>query len=68
MEKIIFIEGMTCGHCTSSVKGALKSLDNVKDVEMNLEEGIAKVRGENLKDEDLKTTIEDIGFDVKDIK
>lgn len=68
MEKIMIIEGMSCGHCKASVEEAIGKLSNVESVEVNLDEKKAVVRGENLEDSILKETIDDIGFDVVEIK
>ena len=68
MEKIMIIEGMSCGHCKSSVEDALKSLDSVESVEVLLDEGRAIVKGDRLDDGSLKEAIDDIGFDVLEIK
>ncbi|MDO5843867.1 MAG: heavy metal translocating P-type ATPase [Methanocorpusculum sp.] len=44
MEKrIIKIEGMMCKHCKMAVENALKVIDGVTSVEVNLEEGTATV-------------------------
>lgn len=68
MEKIIIIKGMSCGHCKASVEEALGKLDNVEKAEVVLEEDKALVVGNNLEDDLLKETIEEIGFDVVEIK
>lgn len=68
MEKLIIIEGMTCGHCTSSVESALKKIENVSKVSVDLENKSALVEGDNLEDSKLREAIEEIGFDVKEIK
>lgn len=68
MKKTIIIKGMSCGHCKASVEEALNALDNVESAEVFLEEGKAIVKGNNIEDNILKTSIEDIGFDVIEIK
>ena len=40
------VEGMTCGHCQSSVKRALESVEGVQGAEVNLEDGTARVEGD----------------------
>ncbi len=65
--KIISIEGMSCGHCTSSVEAALKALDGVEKVELSLENKEARVEG-NVEDQVLREAVEAIGFDVTEIK
>lgn len=36
MQTTLNVRGMTCGHCESSVTGALERLDGVTSVEVNL--------------------------------
>ena len=40
------VEGMTCGHCQSSVKRALESVEGVQGAEVDLEDGTARVEGD----------------------
>lgn len=61
--KKIFIEGMSCGHCVKHVIEALEELDTVSKVEVSLENKTAIVEG-SATDEELKTAIEDYGYDV----
>ncbi|MFH0989984.1 MAG: heavy metal-associated domain-containing protein [bacterium] len=37
------VTGMTCGGCASTVTNALKAVEGVQNVKVNLEEGIANV-------------------------
>lgn len=69
MKKTLSIEGMSCGHCTSRVEKALDALDGVKVISVSLDEKNAVVEHESsVTDELLKTTVEDQGYDVIDIK
>ncbi|SIS58332.1 copper chaperone CopZ [Salimicrobium flavidum] len=67
MEKTLNVQGMTCGHCESAVKGALGDLDGVKDVQVSLDSGKVDVTYEEGKvtDEQMKEAVEDQGYDVK---
>ena len=66
--KTIFIEGMSCGHCSKRVKETLKSVNEVKSVSVSLEEKRAEViLKKEISNEILKTAIEDIGFEVVQI-
>lgn len=67
MKKTIMIEGMSCHHCTKAVENALKGLNEVSKVEVNLEEKKAIVEGENLIDDKLRETIEEEGYKVVEI-
>jgi len=37
------IEGMTCGHCVAAVERALRAVEGVSDVSVDLEAGTATV-------------------------
>ncbi len=67
--KIIKIQGMTCNHCTAAVESELKSLGELNFLEVSLENNSAKVEFKtDISDETIKNAIEDIGFDVIEIK
>ncbi|WP_054252505.1 heavy-metal-associated domain-containing protein [Neofamilia massiliensis] len=69
MEKIIYIEGMACGHCKTAVEKALGALDGVSKVEVSLEEKLAKlILDKNLDDAILKNAVEEAGYEVVEIK
>jgi uncharacterized membrane protein YraQ (UPF0718 family)/copper chaperone CopZ len=63
--KIAFkINGMTCNHCKANATKAISSLKSVKEVIVNLSEGVAYVDG-NPTDEEIKSAVEAIGFEFK---
>lgn len=67
--KTVFIEGMSCGHCSKRVEEALKSVNGVKYVSVNLEEKKAKVvLKTDVDNEILKVAVEDVGFEVINIE
>jgi len=67
MKKTISIEGMMCGHCTGRVETALKALGaTVIETSVELKHAIVEV--DNISDETLKETIEDVGYDVLGIE
>lgn len=65
-KEVIQVEGMTCGHCKSSVEGALKKLDGVVSAEVNLGANNVTVEYDETKVtlDQLKEEIEGVGFDV----
>ncbi|MCH5166517.1 MAG: heavy-metal-associated domain-containing protein [Erysipelotrichales bacterium] len=68
IKTIVSIEGMSCGHCISSVTKALESLDNVKKVSVSLSKKEASiVSTEKLKKEDITKVIDELDFKVIDI-
>lgn len=63
--KTIFIEGMSCGHCSKRVEDALKSVNGVKSVSVSLEEKKADIiLKTDVDNETLKSAVEDAGFKV----
>lgn len=68
METILIIDGMTCSHCEASVTKALKGVKGVESVDVDLSTKEVKVNHEDVSNEKLKEAVEDIGFDVSEIK
>ncbi|MBP1948626.1 copper chaperone CopZ [Virgibacillus litoralis] len=66
MQITLDVKGMTCGHCKSSVKGALEELKGVTSVEVDLGSGKVDVTYDDalVKVEDMHEAIEDQGYDV----
>ena len=55
------VEGMTCGHCQSAVKGALEGVPGVHNATVNLEAGRATVEG-SADVQILISAVEDEGY------
>ena len=69
IRKTIFINGMSCGHCSKRVEEALKSVNGVKSVKVSLEEKKADVVLKNDIDNDvLKKAVEEVGFEVVNVQ
>lgn len=66
MKKKISIEGMMCEHCVAHVKEALEGL-GASEVEVSLEGGYAVCETDK-SDSDIKSAIEDEGYDVTEIE
>lgn len=60
------VEGMTCGHCSSAVEGALNELDGVSSVKVDLDTGKVDVKYDETKVSAaaMNEAIEDQGYDV----
>ena len=56
------VAGMTCGHCKSAVESALKAVNGVTAVEVDLAGGTAKVIGEGVQLEALVAAVADEGY------
>lgn len=61
---VIKIDGMTCGHCAAAVTKALKQVEGVADVAVNLGDKQATVTHSGANVEAMKTAVEDAGYDV----
>lgn len=69
MKKTIKIEGMMCGHCSSTVKKALLKIDGVDDAEVNHETGLAVVTlNAPVLNDALRIAIENVDYKVLEIK
>ncbi len=66
MKKKIAIEGMSCEHCVAHVKEALEGL-GASGVDVSLDGGYA-VCNTDKSDAELKSAIEDEGYDVTGIQ
>lgn len=58
------IKGMTCGHCQSSVTGALKGVAGVREVRVDLAAGKAFVEGD-FEVQQLIDAVTEEGYEVK---
>lgn len=69
MKKTIKIEGMMCGHCSSTVKKALLKIDGVDDAEVSHETGLAVVTlNAPVLNDALRIAIENVDYKVLEIK
>ncbi len=63
MNKILKIEGMTCGHCSMKVKEKLLDICGVSEVEVSLEDKTATVQLEHeVSNQKFKDSIQFIGY------
>ncbi len=69
MKQLVEIKGMSCGHCAAHVKDALKELDHIEDVHVNLELNNAVIKATKEVDTELIiSAINDVGYKVTTIK
>ncbi len=67
MERItVKVEGMSCDHCRMNVENAIKSLEGVSQVRVDLEEGKADITLDTAKVtlDDIKAAVDDAGYRV----
>lgn len=58
------VEGMSCGHCVSSIEGALKKLGATAKVDLAGKSVTVEYDEQQLSLEAIKEAIEDQGYDV----
>lgn len=69
VKQVVTIEGMKCMHCAAHATEALKSIEGVKSVNVNLEKKEAVIKSKDGVDPELiKKAIADAGYTVTDIK
>jgi copper chaperone len=62
MEIQLSVTGMTCGHCKTAVENALKSVQGVNAVTVNLGAGKAEVHGEHVNPDALVAAVIEEGY------
>ncbi|MDD7733109.1 MAG: heavy metal translocating P-type ATPase [Firmicutes bacterium] len=67
MEKVLKIEGMSCAHCQKRVEDALNRLEGV-EAKVDLEAGLARVKGDHLDLEAMKKAVEDAGYEMTGVE
>lgn len=63
--KKYIVEGMTCGHCKSSVEEEIGEVAGVTMVEATVDTGQVTVTGENFTDDDVVAAVTTAGYTVK---
>lgn len=66
MKATIYVKGMSCGHCVSSVQGALEKLNGIKAVAVNLDDNKVDITYDDkqVTVKEIHQSIEDQGYDV----
>lgn len=68
MQKIIFMEGLSCQHCVMAVKSELMEVEGVISINVDLESKSATVEvNEGVSDEALRNAVVEAGFEVVSI-
>lgn len=59
------VPDISCGHCKSSIEGAVGELDGIDSVEVSIEgKSVAVTYGDDVTLETIVETIEEQGYDV----
>ena len=62
----LMVKGMTCNHCKESVTEAISTCDGIIDVTVNLESGETLIYGNNLNVQQIITSINSVGFSIRE--
>ncbi|CAK7043491.1 MAG: hypothetical protein PEPC_01853 [Peptostreptococcus russellii] len=70
MKKRLVIEGMHCANCVKGLNAVLtEDVDGIEVIEINLDGGYADIKMDNnIEDSILKEAVEELGFELKEIK
>ncbi|MGB4439516.1 MAG: heavy metal translocating P-type ATPase, partial [Sedimentibacter sp.] len=69
MNKVLKIEGMSCGHCKAAVEKALKAVDGVENAVVDLNNKSASVTlTKEVSSDVLSKAVSDAGYDVTEVK
>ncbi len=60
------INGMSCGHCTGSVKKALESIPELSQVTVDLEGKKASFNNDGAAREEIRAAVSGIGFEPEE--
>lgn len=58
------IEGMMCNHCRNNVEKNLRTIEGVTDVRVELAEGAAYIKGENIDCTKVIETVQSLGYRI----
>jgi copper chaperone len=63
-DKHYTVVGMTCEHCTRSVREEILEVDGVEAVDVDLARGSLRVRGSDVSDAAVSAAVVDAGYTV----
>ena len=64
-ETNLIVNGMMCGGCENRVKNAIKNIEGVKNVTADYNTGkVIAISNNEVSEEIIKETLEDIGYEV----
>lgn len=68
-EVMVIVEGMMCGGCEARIQNALKAQKEVQEVKADYTTGkVVIMLNEDLEEKVIREKIENLGFEVKEIK
>ena len=64
----LIVKGMTCNHCKETVTEVINSYNNVNEIKININTGEAFIFGNNLDENKIINSINEVGFSVGERK
>ena len=64
-EKVFSVDGMTCNHCKSSVETNLSKLDTIESVSVDLANKVVHIKGQNIDNSIIESTVTGLGYDFQ---
>ncbi len=58
------VEGMTCGHCVTSVREEVSEVPGVSGVDVDLASGRLSVTGHDVNDDAVRAAVDEAGYEV----
>ena len=64
-ELVLGVDGMSCGHCKAAVTEEVEKLEGVASLEVTLDTGEVRVRGEGVERAAVESAVERAGYEVR---
>lgn len=64
--RVFAVSGMTCGHCKSAVESAIREVEGIETVQVDLKAGKAILQGD-ASDASVLTAVEEAGYEAQPI-
>ncbi|MCW8963051.1 MAG: heavy-metal-associated domain-containing protein [Gammaproteobacteria bacterium] len=59
---IIAVENIKCGGCASTIMNKMKTLDDITDVKVDIEDGLVTIEGNKSRRDDYAAELASIGY------
>ena len=66
-DKIFTVEGMTCGHCATSITDEVVRVAGVTAVDVDVRSGLVIVSGTSVEDDAVRAAIVEAGYEVAEV-
>ncbi|MET9846888.1 heavy-metal-associated domain-containing protein [Streptomyces ossamyceticus] len=66
-DKIFTVDGMTCGHCATSITEEVVRVAGVTAVDVDVRSGLVIVSGDRVEDAAVRAAIVEAGYEVAEV-